>query len=293
MPKGYQGNEQVVTTSFLIPENAIAFWIDRLKNHDINFIGPRHRFDSGEQVVTFYDPDGMERELVAHKVAEERTRYSWTRGPISRDNTIRGFYSVTISLEVCDHTASILTQSMGFTKMKHEGGRFRFEIKNKEQEHIIDNYDGKESTKSKELLTSSPAILDLISLQYSQKSVMGVGTLHHIAWRTPTDDSQIHMRKKIVDAGLDPTPVIDRKYFHSVYFREPSGVFFEIATDPPGFTIDQKEEDLVQKLLLPEWLEPERQNLERILPKVKVPSLDQFSNLANKGSTIKEGKSLK
>jgi len=111
---------------------------------------------------------------------------------------------------------------------------------------------------------------------------MGVGTVHHIAWRTPTDESQLIMRKKIINTGLDATPVIDRTYFHSVYFREPGGILFEIATDPPGFMVDQKNEDLGQKLLLPTWLEPDRKYLEKVLPKVTVPSLDKFSSITSK-----------
>ena len=90
------------------------------------------------------------------------------------------------------------------------------------------------------------------------------------------------MRKKIINTGLDATPVIDRTYFHSVYFREPGGILFEIATDPPGFMVDQKNEDLGQKLLLPKWLEPERKYLEKTLPKVTVPSLDKFSSITSK-----------
>ncbi len=115
---------------------------------------------------------------------------------------------------------------------------------------------------------------------------MGVGTVHHIAWRTPADESQLKMRKKIVNIGLSATPVIDRRYFHSVYFREPGGILFEIATDPPGFMVDQKEEELGQKLLLPEWLEPERKYLEKVLPKVTTPSIDKFSSYLSNKKTI-------
>ena len=110
-----------------------------------------------------------------------------------------------------------------------------------------------------------------------------MGTVHHIVWRTSTDKSQIEVRKKIISAGLDATPVIDRRYFHSVYFREPGGILFEIATDLAGFTVDQKEEDLGQKLLLPEWLEPDRKNLEKLLPKIKLPSIDTSYTSTNQG----------
>ena len=112
-------------------------------------------------------------------------------------------------------------------------------------------------------------------LPYAQPGTMGVGTVHHVAWRTPTDESQLEMRKKIIRTRLNATPVIDRLYFHSVYFREPDGILFEIATDPPGFLIDQKLEDLGQKLVLPKWLEPRREYLEKALPSINISNIDQ------------------
>lgn len=188
---------------------------------------------------------------------------------------------------------SILTEEMGFSKVKREGGRFRFEIENAEEK--LDNYNinnnDKESGHPKNTAThaSSSSIVDLVCLPYSRRGSMGVGSVHHIAWRTSTDEKQIQIRKKIINVGLDATPVIDRRYFHSVYFREPGGVLFEIATDSPGFTIDQKIEELGQKLLLPEWLESDRKELEKILPKVNIPKLDHFSRLDKKTAAEKDG----
>lgn len=136
-------------------------------------------------------------------------------------------------------------------------------------------------------------VVDIVCLPYTQRGSMGVGTVHHIAWRTPTDESQTVMRKKIINTGLDATPVIDRTYFHSVYFREPGGILFEIATDPPGFMVDQKNEDLGQKLLLPAWLEPDRKYLEKVLPKVTAPALDEFSSLSASAATSSAASSIK
>jgi glyoxalase family protein len=99
---------------------------------------------------------------------------------------------------------------------------------------------------------------------------IGVGSVHHVAFRTTTDDNQESLRANIIKAGLNATPIIDRMYFHSVYFREPGGVLFEIATDPPGFTVDQKSSELGARLMLPKWLEPERKNLEKILPRLRL-----------------------
>ena len=276
MPRGFRGTGQVITTSFLIPENSIEYWVSRLKSQGVSYTGPTKRFeDDTEQVITLYDPDGMEIELVAHKDAETKKDHVWRKGPIPEEYATRGFYSATLSLEGYERTADVLTENMGFSKTKTEGSRFRFEIKDKEK--IIDNFYGNKQKRELDLL-NSPSTVDLVCLPYTQRGSMGVGTVHHIAWRTPTDESQLDMRKIIINTGLDATPVIDRTYFHSVYFREPGGILFEIATDPPGFMIDQKEEELGQKLLLPEWLEPDRKYLEKVLPKISTPSLDKFSS---------------
>ncbi len=282
MPRGFRGTGQVVTTSFLIPENSTDYWMDRLESHGVGFTGPNQRFCNEEQVITFYDPDGMELELVAHRIAEERKNHVWRDGPIPQEYAIRGFYSATISLEGYERTAAILTENMGFSKSKTEGNRFRFEIKNKEK--IIDEFYSNKEKRQLGILDSASAV-DIVCLPYTQRGSMGVGTVHHIAWRTPTDESQIMMRKKIVNTGLDATPIIDRTYFHSVYFREPGGVLFEIATDQPGFMVDQMEEDLGQKLLLPKWFEPDRKYLEKVLPKINIPSIDRLSP-SNQGNGI-------
>ena len=275
MPKGFRGTGQVITTAFLIPASSIEYWINRLKSQGVSYTGPTKRFDDDEQVITLYDPDGMEIELVAHKDAETKKDHVWRKGPIPEEYATRGFYSATLSLEGYERTADLLIENMGFSKTKSDGNRFRFEIKDKEK--IIDDFYSNKQKRELDLL-NSPSTVDLVCLPYTQRGSMGVGTVHHIAWRTPTDESQLDMRKIIINTGLDATPVIDRTYFHSVYFREPGGILFEIATDPPGFMVDQKEEELGQKLLLPEWLEPDRRYLEKVLPKISTPSLDKFSS---------------
>ena len=259
-PKGRRGNGQVVATSFLIPENAIDFWQNRLKEAGVGFAGPAKRFDSEEQVITLYDPDGLELELVAHKSAEYRTSNIWKDGPVPIEQAIRGFYSVTLSEEGYERTASVLTEQLGFHPTMQEGSRFRYEITDK-----TPNTNGGGSL--------GGSIVDVICLPYSQNGRFGVGTVHHVAWRTPTDQQQTVLRRKVVRARLNATPVIDRTYFHSVYFREPGGVLFEIATNPPGFTIDEKQEELGTHLMLPPWLEPDRNNLQKLLPQLNLPSL--------------------
>ena len=254
-PKGHRGTGQVIATSFLIPEKAIDFWINRLKHDGVGFIGPDKRFDNEEQVITFYDPDGLELELVAHKSAEDRKINVWKKGPISEEFAIRGFYSVTLSEEGYESTASILTNELGFCLTHEDGNRFRYQI-----------------TRNGDSSTAGANIVDILCLPYTQRGFIGVGTVHHVAWRTSTDEQQKVLRKKIVNVGLNATPVIDRTYFHSVYFREPGGVLFEIATNPPGFTIDEKPEELGTKLQLPSWLEPDRKSLEKLLPQLRIPT---------------------
>lgn len=280
VPKGLRGTGQVITTSFLLPENSIDYWIKRLKTHGISYSGPTKRFDD-EEVITFYDPDGMELEFVAPKNTDLRKVQAWKKGPVPEEYATRGIYSASLLSEDYERTATVLTETLNFIKTKKEGDRIRFEIKDKEKIIEDDNlYSNKQQQREIALLESSSKV-DLLCLPHSQRGSIGVGTIHHIAWRTPTDESQINARKKIMSAGLDATPVIDRRYFHSVYFREPGGILFEIATDPPGFTVDQKEEELGQKLLLPEWLEPDRRNLEKVLPKINIPSPDTFSAAPN------------
>ena len=247
-PKGHRGTGQAITTSFLVPEKSIDYWKDRLNSNDICFEGPKKRFKD-EQVITLYDPDGLELELVAHSSAKENDERFWKDAPISYENGIRGFYSVSLSEEGYELTSEILNE-LGYKMIENEGNRFRFQ-----------NIDSK-STGAK--------VLDVLCLPYTHSGQIGIGTVHHIAFRTSSDENQKLIRKSIIKKGLNPTPVIDRTYFHSVYFREPGGILFEIATDPPGFTIDQKIEDLGRKLMLPTWLEPLRESLEKVLPKIEL-----------------------
>ena len=247
-PKGHRGTGQAITTSFLVPEKSIDYWKDRLNSNDICFEGPKKRFEN-EQVITLYDPDGLQLELVAHSSARENDERFWKDGPISYENGIRGFYSVSLSEEGYELTSEILNE-LGYKMIENEGNRFRFQ-----------NTDSK-STGAK--------VLDVLCLPYTHPGLIGIGTVHHIAFRTSSDENQKLVRKSIIKKGLNPTPIIDRTYFHSVYFREPGEILFEIATDPPGFTIDQKIEDLGRRLVLPTWLEPLRENLEKVLPKIEL-----------------------
>ena len=265
IPKGHRGTGEVSAVSFLIPKNSINYWIDRFKDKKIEFRGPYKRFEN-EQVITFHDPDGLELELVAHNSATEgRTANIWKEGPIPIEHTIRGFYSVTLLEEGYERTASVLTDELGFVPTRQDGNRFRYEIP------TTSSSSSNEQKEEQEENARGANIVDVLCLPYTWQAAIGIGSVHHVAWRTPTDEQQMVLRKNIVKAGLNATPVIDRVYFHSVYFHEPGGVLFEIATNPPGFTVDEKIEELGTHLTLPKWLEPMRKNLERVLPPVRLP----------------------
>ena len=258
IPKCQRGRSEVAATSFLIPEDSISYWTNRFKNKQIQFRGPYNRFEN-EQVITFNDPDGLELELVAHKSSKERETKVWKEGPIPVEHAIRGFYSVTLSERGYEYTASVLTDELGFVPTRKDGSRFRYEIPAGESA-------GKEEI-------DGASIVDVMCLPYTQQAIIGLGSVHHVAYRTPSDKQQQVLRQSIVRAGLNATPVIDRFYFHSVYFQEPGGILFEIATNPPGFMIDEKLEELGSHLVLPPWLEPDRKSLEKILPKVDLSSI--------------------
>jgi glyoxalase family protein len=250
--------------------------MDRFKDEKIEFQGPYKRFEN-EQVIIFHDPDGLELELVTHNSSENRTANIWKEGPIPIEHAIRGFYSVTLSEEGYERTASVLTDELGFVPTRQDGNRFRYEIpatslsssSNEQKEEQEENARGAN-------------IVDIVCLPSTWQSDIGIGSVHHVAWRTPTDEQQIVLRKNIVKAGLNATPVIDRVYFHSVYFHEPGGVLFEIATNPPGFTIDEKAEELGTRLTLPKWLEPMRKDLENVLPPLRLPIKEKRQQVLNK-----------
>jgi glyoxalase family protein len=169
---------------------------------------------------------------------------------------------VTLSEEGYERTSSVLTDELGFVLTHQDANRFRYEIPTTTSSN---------QKKEEEKNVRGANVVDVVCLPYTWQAAIGIGSVHHVAWRTPTDEQQKVLRKNIVKAGLNATPVIDRVYFHSVYFHEPGGVLFEIATNPPGFTIDEKAEELGTHLTLPKWLEHMRKDLERVLPSVRLP----------------------
>jgi glyoxalase family protein len=229
--RGRRGNGQVTVTSFAIPRNSIGVWVEKLSKADIEFDGPMKRF--GEEVLVFTDPDGLQLELVGSTDDE--------------GHAIRSFHSATISEEGYESTARLLTDTMGFRHAGEEGNRFRFVVGDGGPSKIVD------------VLCSPDAARGLVS----------AGTVHHIAWRTPDAEQQLRWRGILVGLGYNVSPVMDRNYFESIYYREPGGVLFEIATDPPGFTTDEPIHALGVGLKLPPQYESMRARIEAALPPVK------------------------
>jgi glyoxalase family protein len=199
----------------------------------------------------------------------------WKESPVSKEHAIRGFHSATLSEEGYERTASLLADTMGFKFVakdnKEDRFRFRLVEKNNSSQEVGDSY-------STESFPSIGSFVDIVCQPEISRGYIGIGTVHHIAWRAANDRHQIDLRKRIIEeAKLNPTPVIDRTYFHSVYFREPGGILFEIATDPPGFAMDERPEDLGKQLKLPQWLEPMRGKLEQLLPPIRA-SPERHSN---------------
>lgn len=274
-PTGYRGTGQVTAISFLISNGSMNYWVDRLKSNGISFVGPLKRFS--DEFVSFHDPDGLMLELISpssssdslgqqlQQLLQQSDNDIWKESPVSKEHAIRGFHSATLSEEGYERTASLLVDTMGFKLVAKDNkeDRFRFGIVEK-------NNSNQEGGSRAESSSSIGSFVDIVCQPETSRGYIGIGTVHHIAWRAANDRHQIDLRKRIVEeAHLNPTPVIDRTYFHSVYFREPGGILFEIATDPPGFAIDERPEDLGKQLKLPQWLESERGKLEQLLPPVK------------------------
>ncbi|MGO8793844.1 MAG: ring-cleaving dioxygenase [Candidatus Sulfotelmatobacter sp.] len=244
---GRIGTGQLTVTSFAVPEKSLGYWKARLIESETPLEEGRSEF--GEELLFFTDRDGLQLELIATPYANPD--HIWNRGPVRADVAIRGFHHVTLSESNYDRTASLLTETLGFKRVQEHGARFRFAA-------------GK---------GLPGTIVDLIGAPEGRPGRVAVGTVHHVAWRTPTDEQQVAWRKTLRGLQYDVTPIIDRTYFHSIYFREPGGVLFEIATDPPGFAVDEPADEIGSSLVLPTWLESERSELQRVLPPIIPPRI--------------------
>jgi glyoxalase family protein len=242
--KGRIGTGQVGVTSYLIPKGSISFWENRLKKFNFESSSSL-RF--GEHYIHFNDPDGLQLELVER---DEGPTNHWSIGGVQAENAIKGFSGATLYSAQPHRTTDVLENVMGLECIGQEGDYLRF----KAEGHMGNTVD--------------------IQLNPSVRGLMGAGTVHHLAWRANDGEELLRWRLLLQDKGYYPTEIRDRNYFNAVYFHEEGGILFEIATDPPGFSVDEPVADLGKKLMLPSWLESKREELEETLPPVEVRVLE-------------------
>ncbi|MCW9708954.1 ring-cleaving dioxygenase [Fodinibius salsisoli] len=240
--QGKPGLGEAVKVAFAVPTGSVNFWAERFGEEGIDFDGPYDRF--GQQAISFKDPDHLQLELVFDKQAEQLP--GWEKGSVPAQHGIRGFRGTTLRLKETEPTANVLENVFGFQET--------------------------DSTENTRLYTTDAPIGGSVIIEEGEEkpSANGRGIIHHVAFRAKDDDELSSMRKQVLEMGLSPTDVIDRHWFHSVYFKSPGGVLFEIATDGPGYAVDEDADKLGQKLILPPWLEPRRKMIEKRLPEINV-----------------------
>jgi glyoxalase family protein len=233
------------TTAFRVPSSSIGYWAHRFVEKGVTCEARTERF--GEPVLAFTDPDGMSLALVGVPGAEAEP--AWSNGEIPAEHAVRGFHGVTLMLEAAAPSGVILTEVLGFAEAGREGTVSRYRAN--------DGIGG---------------VVDIHEVGGFLAGRMGRGAVHHVAFRASDDAEQAQMARKLTDGRLaQVTEQKDRQYFRSVYFFEPGGVLFEIATDAPGFAVDETVAELGTTLKLPPFLEPRRQQLEAALPPVAGP----------------------
>lgn len=238
--QGKPGLGEAIKVALAVPEDSMNYWAEHFGEEGIDFDGPYDRF--GQQAIGFKDPDHLQLELVFDEQAEHLP--GWDKGSVPAEYGIRGFRGTTLRLKETEPTADVLKNVFGFQETdRTENARF--------------------------YTTNAPIGGSIIIEEGKEKpSANGRGIIHHVAFRAKDEDEQKAMRKKVIDMGLNPTGVIDRHWFRSVYFQSPGGVLFEIATDGPGYAVDEDADKLGQKLILPPWLESRREMIEKRLPEI-------------------------
>lgn len=239
---GRRGARQATEIGYSVPEGSLDFWQDRLDKNNVIYNKTAEKF--GEKYLTFLDPDGLKFELTVSKNKDNRA--PWITSEINADHAILGFHQVTITTNKIDKTAEILTQVFGYTLSETLVNRSRF---------ITD-------------AVQQAAIVDLVEAPGEVAGHVAGGSVHHVAFRVKDEQTLMYFRDKIAAMGLHITEKIDRNYFYSLYFREPGGVLFELATDNPGFSVDEPLNELGQNLKLPAQYENQRAEIESILPKL-------------------------
>jgi glyoxalase family protein len=245
LPPGRRGVGLTNEVALAVPPGTLGWWSDRLKAAGVQVGEPTTWF--GEPVLPFEDPDGLALALAETSAQREFT--PWAESPVDSPRQIRGLHAVRMAQRALEPTTRFLTQGLGFTAGGEERGWHRFTVRG----------------------GGSSRALDIQILPDSPRGTWGLGSVHHIAWRVPDGEAQREVQASVAHAGGRPTDVIDRFWFQSVYFREPGGALFEVATDGPGFAVDEPAEALGERLILPPWLEPRRAAIERALPKLGAP----------------------
>lgn len=239
---GRRGTKQVTETGFAVPEGSLDFWKQRLEEHNVIHNNVAEKF--GEQYLTLLDPDGLKLELTVPRVADTRT--PWETEEVKSVHALRGFHHITITTQKMEATARILTDVLGYRLEQQEVNRFRF---------VTD-------------AVKQASIVDLVEAPGEAVGQVAGGSVHHVAFRVANEKVLMHFREKIAALGLNITPKIDRNYFYSLYFREPGGVLFELATDNPGFAVDETVTQLGSGLKLPQQYEAQRDQIEAVLPQL-------------------------
>jgi Lactoylglutathione lyase and related lyases len=241
------GAGEVTTVGFAVPKGSLPFWQEHLGKHSVAASAVAERW--GLTRMELHDPDGLKLELVEDPTP--RPFSFWNGGGIPESFAVRGFSGLTISVASGPESIRFLTDRMGAKPQATLERSSLLAIGESERASAI----------------------EVISLGHRQRGQMGAGSVHHMAWRVTNEDEQLAWRSKLTENSVGVTPVRDRKYFRSIYFREPGEVLLEIATDPPGFTVDEPRDSLGSELQLPEWLECERRFLQKVLPPLKVPAV--------------------
>jgi glyoxalase family protein len=238
---GRKGAGQITATGFSVPVNSLDGWRERLGARDVSVRDEGRRF--GEDFVAFEDPSGLTVELIA---TDRDTRPGWTVPDLAPSLAIRGVHSVTLTIGIAEPSLALLVEVLGYSILGEEASRTRLEV------------NGGGPGRS----------IDLLAAPEAPVALNGLGTVHHVAMAVATPEEQLTYRAKLLRLGVAVTEVLDRQYFQSIYFREPGGVLYEIATVPPGFLVDEELTGLGEALKLPPWEEPHRKLIEAGLPTV-------------------------
>jgi glyoxalase family protein len=245
LPPGRQGVGLTVEVALAVPAGALAYWAERLARAGAAGGESGSRF--GEPVLPVTDPHGLP--LVLVETAERPEFVPWPESPVPPAYQIRGLHAVRMWERDLSSTAKFLTETLGFTHHGDEDGWRRF---------ILGT-------------GGSGRIVDIRELPAQPRGTWGIGSVHHVAWRVPDETAELEVRARLAAAHRHPTEVIDRFWFKSVYFKEPGGALFEVATDGPGFAVDESAETLGERLVLPPWLEAQRASIEAGLPPLRLP----------------------